>query len=234
MTETLVPLDHNTKPLLSELQESFQISFETWDESYAGVYTQNNEAIISFNPRKVTEVCIAHELLHVWLKQFGYRSTNCFKLYWADTPFLSEVFDTRLCDHIGNCMDHVKMFPKFSEMGYSPENFIQNGGKSQCSVMVVRFIFLKVNGNYSPSGVNSFIGNLISIYADHCDNNYSKQLALLQKKDPELFDIVTKFWNEWAEFDIENIDIIHNSDFDLMERFISDMEEWCETKGIEL
>lgn len=232
MTLTQLPLDNNTELLLKKLQDTFEISFETWNKNYAEVFTQNNNAVISFNPNKVTNACVAHELLHIWLKQYQYLSGNHLWMSLSGTPFLSEVFDKRLCDHIGNCMDHNKMYPKFREMGYSPESFIQNGGKSQCSVMDIRLIFLKVNGKYSPAGVNSFIGHLISILADHCDNNYNKQLTMLQKRDQELFNVVSDFWSEWEAFDIENIDVINNSDFDLTERFISNMEVWCETKGI--
>jgi hypothetical protein len=232
MTLTQSPLDNKTELLLTELQNTFNISFEVWNKNYAEVFTQNNNAVISFNPKKVTAACVAHELLHVWLNQYEYLSGNYLRMSFLETPFLSEVFDKRLCDHIGNCMDHNKMYPKFREMGYSPESFIQNGGKSQCSISDVRSIFLKVNGKYSPAGVNSFIGHLISILADHCDNDYDKQLTMLQKRDQELFNVVTDFWQEWEAFDIEKIDAINNSDFDLMDRFRSNLESWCETKGI--
>jgi len=47
-----------------------------------------------------------------------------------------------------------------------------------------------------------------------------------------LFGIVTDFWNKWTEFDIENIDAIYNSDIELAESFMTEMEDWIENKKI--
>ena len=85
---------------------------------------------------------------------------------------------------------------------------------------------------YSAKSVEKYIGYLISIYADHIDNDYTEHLRLLKQKNSELFEIVTNFWNKWKTFDIQNIDPIENSDFDLFESFISDMVNWVERKII--
>lgn len=40
------------------------------------------------------------------------------------------------------------------------------------------------------------------------------------------------FWNRLQAFDIENIDAIFNSDFELTETFANELVEWCENKLI--
>jgi hypothetical protein len=44
--------------------------------------------------------------------------------------------------------------------------------------------------------------------------------------------IVSRFWKKWEEFDIENIDPIYNSDIELCDNFISDMEGWIENRKV--
>lgn len=232
MIDSRIPFDNQTEMLYNELKSEFNISFQIWNNNYAGVYTQSKNAVISFNPKKATSACLAHELLHIWLKRFNYISSNYLRMALESHPFLSRVFDVKLAEHIGNCMDHFKMYPKFLEMGYEPTDFIKDGGKKQSSLVSIWLIGLERKGKYNPVSVNLFIGHLISILADHCDNDYSKHLQSLKEKDEDLYSIVTSFWEEWIQFDIENIDPIYNSDIELIDRFIISMEEWCETKEI--
>ncbi len=225
-------LDSNCIDLLNELETTYDIQFKKWTRNYAETFTQNKLAVISYNPKLVTVETIVHELLHVWLNKFNYLSANHLLLSYKSDPPLSRVFNKTLCDHIGNCMDHHKMYPMYKSMGYSPEKFIKNGGEKQCSVASIRTTFMKINGRYTTTGINYFIGHLVSIYADHCDNDYKKHLRLLKKKDNDLFMIVTDFWNSWEQFDIKNIDPIHNSDYDLYEKFMSQIEDWILSKKV--
>jgi len=76
------------------------------------------------------------------------------------------------------------------------------------------------------------LGSLLSIYADHVENDYSNHLRKLKEKDMVLFDIVTEFWKSWEKFDIKNIDPITNSDFELIENFIYNIRAWACNKKI--
>lgn len=124
------------------------------------------------------------------------------------------------------------MYPKFREMGYSPAKFIKNGLDEKCSIEDINSIGIKFMNTYNSTAVNSFIGCLISIYADHIDHNYEKHLKLMYQKDNALFDIVTEFWRNLEAFDITNIDNVYNSDIDRCENFVADMESWIENKKI--
>ena len=117
-------------------------------------------------------------------------------------------------------------------MGYGAEKFVMNGLEEKCSIRDIKTLHLKFLKKYKSKSINKYIGFLISIYADHVENDYTEHLELLKSKEPELFKIVTDFWNSWMKFDIENIDPIFNLDIDLAENFIVSMEIWTEHKSI--
>ncbi len=225
-------LDKITTKLLSELRKESEIVFQQKDINHCEVFTQNGNSTIYYNPNIVDNESIAHELLHIWLNKYNYIIGNHIYLSFKSNFKLSKIFNKFLCDYIENCFDHNKMYPKYLEMGYSPEKFIINGLDEKCSIDDIKKLNLKFLSKYKPDAVNRFTGYLISIYADHVDNVYDEHLNLLEKKEPELFRIVTEFWNSWTEFDIENIDPIYNSDLELAESFITKIEDWIEFKKV--
>jgi hypothetical protein len=124
------------------------------------------------------------------------------------------------------------MYPKFIGLGYKPADFLTNSLESKATFKDVKRIKLKFLGSYNSKAINYYIGSLFSIFADHVDNDYSKQVSYLKKLDSDLFSIVSDFWNKWEIFDIENIDAIYNSDLDLTNSFIDNMSDWVENKRI--
>lgn len=225
-------LDKNALQLLAELRLNNQIDFEEKNINCCELFTLRGKSIIYYNPEIVDTESIAHELLHIWLKKFNYVLGNHIYLTFKSDWNLSKIFTKFLCDYIENCCDHYKMYPKFKAMGYDDEKFLINGLAEKCSITDIKKLHLKFLGKYVPDSVNKFIGYLISIYADHADNNYDKHLMLLESKEPELFKIVTKFWDKWKVFDIENIDPVYNSDIELVNSFLIDIEDWIRNKKI--
>jgi hypothetical protein len=224
--------DNKTKSLLQNLKSDFQIEFEQKEIEYCEVFTRNNQATIYYNPKLINNEIIAHELLHIKLKRYNYIIGNHIYFSCLNHLKLKMIFNKFLCDYIGNCLDHYKMYPEYVEMGYSPEGFILNGLEEKCSLQEIRSLNLSFLKIFKTKSIEHYIGYLISIYADHVNNDYTEHLRLLQEKDINLFEIVSKFWCRWKVFDIENIDAIYNSDIDLANSFVSDMEEWIEFKKI--
>lgn len=217
--------------LLSKVRERYDVKFEKHHEPWAANYTINNYATIYYNPRRFSNDSIAHELLHVWLKTLGYFGSNHIYCVAEEDYKLSRIFSKNLCDHIGNCQDHIKMYPKYLEMGYAPEVFIENSLKEQCSIRDIASLCV-VSGKIIFAGqTDFFIGSLISIYAHHIQMDYSAHLSKLKSIDSELFQIVTVFWEDWKRFDITKVDAF-NSGFDEYERFISAMREWVKDRAI--
>ena len=223
-------LDKNTLALLADLRNIHEIDFQQKSISYCETFSQNGKSTIFYNPLIIDNESIAHELLHIWLDKYKCIISNHIFLSCESHKKLSKIFRKFLCDYIGNCMDHYKIYPKYVEMGYGPEKFVMDGLAEKCSMNDIKKLHLKFLGKYKPKSIDKFIGYLISIYADHIYHDYSKHLNLLNSKEPELFRIVTVFWNKWTIFDIENIDPIYNSDIELAESFIGEMEQWIEKK----
>lgn len=233
-TATLDKLDKQINKLYLELSKDCNISFQEWDKDYCEVFTQNNNATIYYNTFELSNETIAHELLHIQQKSYGYVSSNHFFLYFQSHEFFKEVFTKNLCDFIGNFMEHYKMFPAFLEMGYAGEKFIQNGDKLQANLNDLSKIYLKVNGKLSPQQADFYIGNLLAILADPLPKNYSKHLEILEKKDKDLIQLVNVFWNSWKNFEVKKRDIFTNNESDIYHQFTEDLENWYESKTTKL
>lgn len=225
-------LDDSNRQLLADLSKDFHIEFKPGNVRYCSVDTINGKSIISFNPKNVDNDSLAHELLHIEFNRYKYFIGNHIYLSCKTNPKLGKVFSKRLCDYIGNCLDHYKMYPKYTERGYSPERFVMNGLEEKCSIKEAKSIKLSTFGIFNAKAIDMYIGSLISIYADHVYHDYSEHFLILKNLNSDLFDIVTTFWSKWEAFDIENIDPIFNSDIDLANCFISDIDDWCEDKSV--
>jgi len=110
--------DVKTKSLLHDLKKDFQIEFEERKIDYCEVFTIKNQATIYYNPKIIDNESIAHELLHIKLKRYNYVIGNHIYFSCLNNPKLQKIFNKFLCDYIGNCLDHFKMYPEYLEMGY--------------------------------------------------------------------------------------------------------------------
>lgn len=226
-------LDTATLELLEDLRNDFAISFETKNIDYCEVFQKSKTAIIYYNPKIVNTESIAHELLHIRLNRFNYSIGNHIFLCTQSDKKLSKFLNKFLCDYIGNCCDHYKMYPKYLDMGYSPKEFLKNGLELKTSVSDIKKIKLKFLGFYNSQSINLFIGYLFSILADHIkENDYTEHHICLKNKDLALYNIVCYFWEKWEVFDIENIDPIYNSDLELTDSFIDGLTTWANGKSI--
>ncbi|NQU83818.1 MAG: hypothetical protein HQ536_03845 [Parcubacteria group bacterium] len=229
---TRLNLDIATLDLLEDLKKDFSISFQTKDVNYCEVFQKSKSAIIYYNPKIVNTESIAHELLHIWLTRFNYCIGNHIFLSTRSKKKLNKILNKFLCDYITNCCDHFKMYPKYIEMGYSPSEFLTNSLAPKASLKDVKKIKLKLLGLYKSHTINLYIGCLISILADHVENDYTEHQSILKNKDTELYRIITQFWAKWVDFDIENIDPIFNSDIELTDKFIEELTNWVDTKKV--
>lgn len=225
-------LDRTSLDMLEDLKKDFSISFEIKDIDHCEVFQKNKTAIIYYNPKNVDTESIAHELLHVWLDRFNYSIGNHLYLSTRNDEKLSKILNKFLCDYITNCCDHYKMYPKYIEMGYSPSKFMTNSLAPKASIKDAKELNLKFFGRYDPNSINHFIGYLISILADHAENDYKEHRLTLQNKEMELYRIVADFWDKWVRFDIKNIDPIFNSDLELTNSFADELSSWTKTRRI--
>lgn len=224
-------LNEQNKQLLSEIRTKMSVKFEIFNKPYFVNYSLNNSVTIYVNPKIFKNSSVAHELLHAWFRGLGLYGSNMIYLSAREKPKLGVVLDKKLCDHIGNCMDHYKIYPKFLEMGYAPEDFLSSKGM-QCDINSIRKLRIQSNGVYSAKQLNNYIGYLISIYADHLPNDYSQHLIQMQSIEPELYNVVSEFWQAWKNVDIENPDQFTRTDFESINGFIMNIEDWMDSVSI--
>ena len=224
-------IDRNAQELLDELRLEYQIEFEASNINYCQVTQKGRKATIQYNPKTFNSESIVHELLHIWLDRYNYKIGNYVYLICRGDKNLSKVFLKPLCDHIENCFDHFKMYPKYIAMGYSAEGFMIDSLKEKCSIKDIDLVRTDTHGLHHAISIKYFIGYLISIYADHANNDYTVHLDLLSQKDHDLFEIVTRFWKSWLAFDITKIDSIENSDIELCDNFLDEINSWIK-KGV--
>jgi len=60
-------------------------------------------------------------------------NSTAFKNTVKSSKTLKNLLSEPLLEHIGNCLDHIKMFEKYSEMGFDPAKFILDYDKHKCS-----------------------------------------------------------------------------------------------------
>lgn len=226
-------LDAKNQALLTELRSEYDIHFESKKVPYAQVFTQNRRATIFFPSDKFSNESIAHELLHIKMRVYGFDIGIGLYTRFIDHPVFKRVFSKFLCDFVTNCFDHCKMFPIYRSMGYNSELFIVNANDEQCKVTDINSLGLVLGSVYYSEKIGKYIAYLVSIYAHHIKKDYEQHLRLLKEIEPDLFKIVTQFWSSWIEFDVENIHPLFNCDSDLIDKFVSDIKLWGESKQIE-
>lgn len=235
MSEAILDkLDKHVNTLYLELCKDWNISFQEWDKDYCEVFRKDKNATIYYNIHEFSNETIAHELLHIQQKKYGYMSSNHFWFYFQEHEFFKDVFTKYLCDFIGNYMEHNKMFLTYLEMGYAPEKFVQSGGDLLADLDVLSRINLEKNGTLLAYMTETYIGNLLAILADPIEKNYAKHLQTLQEADPELYEIGVNFWGKWVNFEVEKRDVFSNNEMDIYDQFTDDLEDWYDTKTTKL
>lgn len=222
-------LNESNKKLLLQVEEFYDVSFQVWRKNYCEVYSEGTKATICLSRQKRADnASIAHELLHLWLKGFDTLSSNHIFLLSQNDPILSKIFDKQLCDHIGNCMEHVKMFPVFLELGYDKFEFLKDSNKEKSSKLFLKSLRLKSKNQLNTNAINAYIGNLIAILADPIERDYSKHHDILRELDVVLYSSVLNFWLSWLAIDLSNFDPIMGEDQEMYDELIESVREWVE------
>lgn len=237
--ETFGLVDNKNSDLWNELQavQRIEIQFEKRKEYYA--FSQNDKSVIHIPDNDINPASFTHELLHIYLRTKKVFIGGGLKLSIKEKPTLSRIFSEALLEHIGNCLDHIKMLPEFLKIGYDRKEFLLDYSTNKFTDEELRnlkanFIhngfFKKV---YNASAVDFYVGKYFAIGT--CPNNeldYSNALNELQKIDKDLFSILEKFLKEWIDFDYTNDDPIAGSYHLFLFDFVDELENWTKGKQI--
>jgi hypothetical protein len=202
------------------------------------VYTKGNKSIIYVPGNDLSPSSFTHELLHIYLRTKGIFIGGGLVGFVRENLVLQKIFSEPLLEHIGNCLDHIKVFPLYLEMGYEREKFIFDYFEPKLTRIETDNI--KNNFFFHPPTGAFYIGYIIDLYigkffaAKTCKNpsfDYSGYLGELFLLDSALFQILGSFTTAWDGYDINNHDPLNSYHLILFD-FVDKMEEWCKGKKI--
>lgn len=226
MTELL---DSRNQNLWNDIQEKFNISFvDTINGNYS-CYSQNDSVIFYIDSKHLCKDSFTHELLHIYLRLKEFYIGAGLKLTIKDSSILSNIMSDKLLEHMGNCLDHVKMLPIYLEMGFDRKKFIVDYNLYKCTTEELQFLREHYNtGNrINLNVVDPYIGRIVSIIADPNDQfDYSNDLVELEKIDPYLYQIIVKLYDDCKEIKLEDRSILDDDDHSAVYNFYQNMKTW--------
>ncbi|HUX56301.1 MAG TPA: hypothetical protein VMV77_04965 [Bacteroidales bacterium] len=233
-------IDNRNIDLWNTLCTVCEINIQREKRSTYYVFSKNNKTIIYVPLGDNDPAYFTHELLHVFLRIKDVFIGAGLKLSIKESKVLSNIFSDNLIEHIGNCLDHIKMFPEFLKLGYDPEKFLSDYSENKLTKeniskikkhFITKGLFKKVF--YNATAIGLYIGKYFA--AVSCPNksiDYFNQLTDLKKIDQELYRILEDFIIAWNTFDFNDKDPITSGYHLLLFDFIDKLEKWANGKTI--
>ena len=222
-------IDYRNENLWNQIQESHNIEFEDSANEEYSCYSQGNNIIFYINKNDLRKDSFTHEMLHVYMrmKEFYFGSSLTNQL--ASNSLLSSLISEELVEHIGNCLDHIKMLPIYLEMGFEREHFLLDYHLYKCTNEEISQFkkFYKIGNKINLNAVDPYIGRIVSILADPNDTfDYSSDLEKLKNIDPLLFQIVERLTNHTKELKVENRAFLDDDYLTVIGNFIENLKRW--------
>jgi hypothetical protein len=229
----VVPLiDKKNAALWELLNDHFEIDIKESDEPNYRCYITEKTATIYILPEHLCKDSFTHELLHIYLKYKGLMIGNQFDALITSRNTLNRIFSRKLLEHFGNCLDHIRMYPMYEEMGFDPRKFITDNGTFKLLPQELASLkkHYKEGNRYNTEAIDFYIGKFIAIFADYNpDFDYEKEKDSLRKIDPVLYGLLEDLLIKWEDMDIEQIDIqIIISK--MLDSFYNGMKKWMTGK----
>jgi hypothetical protein len=227
-------IDERNSELLNSLNSKFSIKIEQSKSREYSCFTQNSEAIIYIDENNICKDSFTHELLHIYLKDKEFFLGASLKLTIAQSRILSRIFSEKLIEHLGNCLDHLKMFEIYKGLGFSQEKFILDYFEYKCTESDIKFLSrnYKIGNKINNNTVDFYIGKLVAIFCDlNIENDYQKHLTILEKLDTKLYSIVEKLIEETKAYNLNNENIFI-SYRDIANDFYSNLITWIKINKI--
>lgn len=224
-------LDDKNRSLWNEVSENCNIKLETsFEPNYISNF-KDNEITIFIDIDKIESHSFTHELLHIKLKNDGMGAASYLNNKIRQSRNLNYIFSKNLEDHIGNCLEHVKMLPLFVNLGYRHSDFLSDLKKEKLKhkeVINIKSSFAQDN-IIDKDTLDYYIGKFFAAKACMGGNNYHKPLTLMKNISPKLYDILKEFWADWLDFSIEEEPEAYEEIIDI---FVEELEDWANTKTI--
>jgi len=222
-------IDERNENLWNLIQENHKIKFEDSLSNEYACYSQGNNITFYIDRNDLRKDSFTHEMLHVYMRikefYFGSSLTNTL----AGHKLLSSIISAELIEHIGNCLDHIKMLPIYLEMGFDRKKFILDYDLYKCTNEEISQFkkFYRTGNKINTQVVDPYIGRIISILADPNDKfNYSKDIEKLKKIDPLLFQIIERLINHTKQLKVENRELFDDNYLTVIGNFYENLKKW--------
>lgn len=202
-------------------------------------FSKSGTTIISVPIDNLDTASFTHELLHIYLRTKEVFIGGGLTRTIQESEKLSNIFSDDLIDHIGNCLDHIKMFPEFIKLAYNENDFLSDYSVSKLTSEEISKIRKHYTTNilfkrvYNASAIDFFIGKYFAAYSSpNKSYDYRQQLNELKKIDADLFKILEAFMSDWNKFDYNDKDPVTGSYHSMLFDFIENLEKWTDGKTI--
>lgn len=225
-------VDSRNKALWSEIDNNCKVSFKKAIQPEYAVYQQAKKITFYIDENNLCASSFTHELLHVYLSLNGLHISGGLKNRILSDEFFSLLFSYNLLEHIGNCLDHSKMFPVYLELGFEREKSIKDYDIFKCTDSEINELekYYRIHNKINTNAVDAYIGRVVSIIADPNESfDYVHHLIRLKSIDSKLFNVINNLFINWKKVKIENRTILDEDYTDVLNVFIEELKTWKRT-----
>lgn len=198
-------IDEGNIDLWQDMNRFFDISLEESEEPGYLSSIDEKEVRISVDMDDINAHSFTHELLHLYLKTKEVLIAQDLKDFVDEDQKVKVLFSDSLKEHLGNCLEHIKMLPLYLDRGYRNDLFVRDYHQKVMEkeqLLELQEVYYS-NGFYSRDAIDKYIGKF---YSMKTSNNpifdYDSYFSGLKVIDPDLHQCLEKFWHEWQNFEI--------------------------------
>jgi hypothetical protein len=229
-------IDGRNVELWERLSAAQEIEIRREDREDYLTFSQGKKSIIHVPNHDVNSDSFTHELLHIDLREKEVFIGASIKNYVATKPTLTRILSDELLEHIGNCLNHIKILTPYLSMGYYEGVFISDYSVNKLPISDAKALEDIIRRDrkdkiYHSKMVDYFIGKYFAARA--CSNSqidYRPSLNALRRADNALYKILDDFMDRWIQFDCDDKHPITGSYHLLVFDFIDQLDEWTTDK----
>jgi len=228
-------IDSRNEELWNSLNKKYNITFKDSNNGEYSCYSENDDITFYIMSNNLCKDSFTHEMLHVYL-----RMNDCFigaglKNTICQNKILTSMLSIDLLEHMGNCLDHIKMLPLYLDMKFEREKFILDYNTHKCTPEALTFLKrnYKQGGKVNAKAVDLYIGKFFAMIADPNNSyDYSNELESLKRIDPLLFKINKRMIDFWSEIKIKNRQIFDDDYHSVLFEYYDNFLTWISKNKI--
>lgn len=233
-------MEKNFKPLIdvrnsdlwNEMSSVYKISLKESEEPGYLTTFDNDKVTIMVDMKNLNPHSFTHELLHLYMKTRKVNIASDLKTTVNKEDFINDIFSDSLLEHMGNCLEHVKMLPLYLARGLQNQLFVRDFHKKVMDKKELRELkksFYR-DGIYSRDAIDKFMGKFFSMKASNNPKfNYDYFFLGLKNIDSQLYDCLLKFWEEWQHFEVGDAPEKYQA---MLDRFMGNLKTWKMDKPV--